>query len=94
MDDEQKFLRFLRIKRRRAGKEPIAWEGVGRFGMVGWSICVPILLGLLLGWWLDKRTEDSHFWTTALLFTGLIFGCVNTAYWLFKAYDEMKEPRR
>jgi ATP synthase protein I len=95
-DEEKKFLHTLAAKERRSieangGKEQIVWEGVGRFGMVGWSITVPVLVGLLLGWVLDRVTGHHHHWVTVLFFVGLITGCVSTAYWLFKECDEIEE---
>ena len=97
-DEEKKFLHKLAAKERRTveakeGKETIAWEGVGRFGMVGWSVCGPVLLGLLVGWILDRITGHHHLWVTTLFFIGLVIGCVSTAYWLFKEYGEIEEDK-
>ena len=96
--EEKKFLHTLATKERRTvgAKEeggPIAWEGVGRFGMVGWSISAPVLVGILFGWLLDRVTGYHHLWVTVFFFAGLIFGCVSTAYWLFKEYDEIEEDQ-
>jgi ATP synthase protein I len=97
-DEEKKFLHMLAAKERRTveakeGKETIAWEGVGRFGMVGWSVTVPVLVALLIGWVLDRITGYHHLWVTVFFFIGLIVGCVNTVYWLFKEYGEIDEDK-
>ena len=31
------------------------WFGFGMFGLIGWSVAVPTLLGAGLGLWLDKH---------------------------------------
>ena len=60
------------------------WSGFGLFGMVGWSVAVPTLLGVLLGWWLDKKYPRHFSWTLTGLLTGLIFGCVIAWNWVSK----------
>ena len=94
-DEEKKFLHTLAAKEHRTvdakeDKDSIAWEGVGRFGMVGWSVTVPVLVAILIGWALDRITGHHHLWVTVSFFIGLIAGCVNTAYWLFKEYGEIE----
>ena len=94
-EEEKKFLHTLAAKKRKPDTEAqIAWEGVGRFGMVGWSFTIPVLGGLFLGWLLDRAVGHGHFWMTMLFFGGLILGCVSTAYWLFLEYDEIEEPHK
>lgn len=58
------------------------WFGLGMFGLVGWAVAMPALLGLGLGWWLDKRVEAGFSWTLALLVAGICLGCLNAWYWL------------
>ena len=43
--------RKLRAERR---KKRSPWMGIGMFGIVGWTITTPTVLGVLLGYWLDK----------------------------------------
>ena len=91
MSGKEELLKALAAKQQRSAEDhsQIAWEGIGRFGMVGWSITLPILGGLLLGWFIDNATGHGHFWMTMLFFAGLIFGCISTAYWLFRECDEI-----
>lgn len=56
--------------------------GLGMFGMIGWSITVPALLGTALGVWLDSRYPESFSWTITLLFTGLFVGCLTAWMWV------------
>jgi ATP synthase protein I len=58
------------------------WAGLGMLGLIGWSVCVPTLLGAWLGRWLDERHPGKHGWTLALLIAGLCLGCANAAHWI------------
>lgn len=71
-------------RRRRARTRPGRglWFGLGMFGLVGWSVAVPMLLGIALGIWLDRLWQDRVSWTLTLLFLGLIVGCRNAWYWI------------
>lgn len=60
------------------------WSGLGLFGMVGWSIAVPSLLGAALGVWLDKNYQQSFSWTLSLLVAGLMLGCLIAWNWVQK----------
>ncbi len=58
------------------------WYGLGMFGMIGWSVTVPALLGTALGVWLDNHHPQSFSWTITLLFTGLFVGGVTAWMWI------------
>lgn len=60
------------------------WTGLGLFGMVGWSVMIPTLLGIALGIWIDKRFPSPYSWTLMLLFVGLVLGCWSAWYWIQK----------
>jgi ATP synthase protein I len=60
------------------------WQGLGMLGLIGWSVCLPTLLGALLGRWLDGHHPGTHTWTLALLVAGLCLGCANAGRWLNK----------
>lgn len=65
------------------------WFGLGMFGMVGWSVVVPTLLGALLGLWLDKAYPQSFSWTLTLLMLGLVLGGFIAAHWVSKEDKEI-----
>ncbi len=67
------------------------WFGLGMFGMVGWSVAVPALLGALLGLWFDKIYRQSFSWTLSLLIVGLFIGCLIAWYWVAKENKEMHQ---
>jgi ATP synthase protein I len=71
-----------RILREKSKPKHSILFGLGMFGLVGWSVVVPTVLGTLLGIWLDKRFPAKHSWTLTLLIIGLIVGCVTAWHWV------------
>lgn len=65
------------------------WAGLGLFGMVGWSIVVPTILGAALGMWLDKHYKNDFSWTLSLLVAGLMLGCLIAWNWVQKENNEI-----
>lgn len=90
--------RELRKVRARRTKDRTFWVGLGMFGMVGWSIAVPTLAGVLLGLWIDRNWPGPFSWTLALLLAGVTVGCFSAWYWVSeerKVIDEQEqEPPR
>lgn len=81
-----------KIKARRRSNYSI-WMGFGMFGLVGWSVVVPALLGAALGRWLDKRFPGTHSWTLTFLIIGLISGCLNAWYWVDKENKKIQQEQ-
>jgi ATP synthase protein I len=71
-----------RLKARRTPAQ--VWSGLGMLGLIGWSVCLPTLLGAWLGVWLDKHHPGTHAWTLGLLVAGLCVGCANAWHWITK----------
>jgi len=65
------------------------WFGLGMSGLIGWSVAVPTLAGVLIGAWLDRRWPGGHSWTLALLVAGLVIGCANAWHWLSQQQEAM-----
>ena len=63
--------------------------GLGLYGMVGWSVAVPTLLGAAFGLWLDKNYKVNFSWTLSLLITGLMLGCLIAWNWINKENKEI-----
>lgn len=59
-----------------------AWFGLGMFGLVGWSVAVPTLIGIAVGLWLDHQWPGRPSWTLTLLIIGVALGCLNAWYWV------------
>lgn len=62
--------------------ENSALTGLALFGIVGWSVMIPTLLGLALGIWIDRRFPVPYSWTLMLLLLGISLGCLNAWYWI------------
>lgn len=74
-----------RAERKRRAREqgrPTTWFGLGMFGLVGWSVAIPALLGIILGVWLDQRWPGQVSWTLTFLIIGVALGCLNAWYWV------------
>ncbi len=69
-----------KIKAQEEGSEIMF--GLGLFGIVGWSIAVPTLMGIFLGVFLDKKFTQSFSWTLTLLFAGVVIGSLNAWHWI------------
>lgn len=95
-DDYRDFSREIQVKEERKLKAKrkrlhTIWMGFGMFGLVGWSVAIPTLLGIMLGIWLDKNCPQHFSWTLTLLFIGLISGCLNAWYWVSSENRKMEE---
>jgi ATP synthase protein I len=62
--------------------------GLGVFGVVGWSVAIPTLLGIALGIWIDQRWPSQYSWTLMLLFVGVLLGCLNAWFWVESSHRE------
>lgn len=70
-----------KLRARRETARP-TWYWLGMFGIVGWSIAIPTVLGAMLGAWIDRRWPGSVSWTLNLLIIGLLIGCVHAWLWV------------
>ncbi|HUS75156.1 MAG TPA: AtpZ/AtpI family protein [Methanothrix sp.] len=88
-EDEIAAKEARKIKARR-GRARGIWFGLGMMGVIGWSVAVPALVGVLLGVWIDINYPGPVSWTLTLLFVGLAVGCVNAWYWIKKEQKEIE----
>ncbi len=65
------------------------WSGLGLFGIIGWSIVLPTVLGAASGIWLDNNYKGDFSWTLSLLVGGLMMGCVIAWNWIEKENKEI-----
>ncbi len=72
--------RQMEEARRRHRQSP--WYGLGMFGLVGWSVAVPVVAGIALGAWIDRRWPGEVSWTLTLLIGGAILGGFHAWYWI------------
>ena len=90
-DDLEEIVRRKSLRRQRArrGGDVSIWSYLGTFGLVGWTVAVPTLLGLLIGLYVEDRwAEDSN----RVVITGLVLGAaVGSAmawYWVRRESEE------
>ena len=67
------------------------WLGFGAFGIIGWSVALPTLLGAALGLWLDHHHPGRHSWTLTLLIVGLFVGCSVAWNWVARENKEIRK---
>lgn len=71
-----------RMAKARNKHQQSAWYGLGMFGLVGWSVAVPIVAGAALGVWIDAGWPSDTSWTLILILSGAALGCLNAWYWV------------
>ena len=82
-----------KIRARRESDRTI-WFGLGMFGVIGWSVAVPTVLGVALGLWIDKNWPSGFSWTIAMLLAGVTLGAFNAWYWVAREQQAMDEERK
>ncbi len=75
----QKEARKLKARRE---EERNAWFWLGMFGLVGWAVAIPTVLGVALGVWIDTKWPSQYAWTLMFLLIGVVLGCFNAWYWI------------
>jgi len=70
-----------KLKTRQQNTQEV-WFWLGMFGIVGWSIAVPTLMGVAAGVWIDTKWPSRYSWTLMLLMAGVMLGCLNAWYWV------------
>jgi len=78
---DRKSVRRARARRRSPGT---IWSWMGTFGLVGWTVAVPTLLGVAFGVFLDGRTDGSVSFTITFLVVGAAVGVTMAWYWVRK----------
>jgi len=72
-----------RLKARaQKGMGTMAW--IGTLGIIGWSITLPLLIGIALGRWLERVFPGKYSFTLMFMFAGLVLGCVIAWRWVEK----------
>ena len=85
---KRKEKRKLRAQRK---KGQGIWFGLGLFGVIGWSVMLPTLIGIAVGIWADRKWPSQISWTLIFLFMGIILGCLNAWYWVEKERKSIEE---
>lgn len=72
-------------KEGRDNPEPSLGVRLGQIGILGWTIIVPTLIGVLIGRWLDRTFETGVFFTAPLIMIGAAFGLWSAWKWMNRA---------
>ena len=79
-----------KLKARRGGDG--SWSALGMFGVIGWSVAAPTVLGVLLGrWWDARHPRAAHPVTLMLLVAGLLIGCASAWYWVAQEQAALRD---
>jgi len=68
--------------RARRERRRLVWFGLGAMGVVGWSVAIPTVLGVLAGHWLDSHHPGPVSWSLTLLVIGAALGGLSAWRWL------------
>ncbi len=76
----QKMRRAVRLREERSERwkkegERSIWQNLSMIGALGWLIVTPILIGILIGRWLDRAFDTGIFFSGAFIFLGVALGC-------------------
>jgi ATP synthase protein I len=74
-------------------KDKSHWFGLGMFGVVGWSVALPVVGAVFLGIWVDQKWPGPYSWTLMLLVLGLTAGCLNAWTWISRERKSIKNER-
>ncbi len=68
-------------------KQWTIWRAFGTLSQIGWSIVLPVVLGILIGMWADARWHSGISLTLIGMLIGTLFGTIS-AWFLAKKYTE------
>ena len=74
-----------RARQERDDPEPSLGARFGQIGVLGWMMVLPILLGLLLGRWLDRLAGSGVLFSAALLLLGAVIGFWSGWKWMHRS---------
>ncbi|HDQ05075.1 MAG TPA: ATPase F0F1 [Deltaproteobacteria bacterium] len=72
-------------------KDQTVWFGLGMFGIVGWAVAIPTLVGIALGLWIDRTWPSQYSWALMFLIAGVLLGSINATYWIRKVRNSIIE---
>jgi ATP synthase protein I len=84
--------RVARKLRARSSRRQSLWAGLRMSGLIGWSVVLPVLLGVAAVVWIDARWPSRFSWTVTLLFLGLAAGCYGAWSWIERERRRIRPP--
>ncbi len=71
-----------RARQGESSPEPSLGARLGQVGVLGWAIVLPILLGLIVGRWLDRLLASGVMFSAALIMLGAAVGFWSAWRWM------------
>ena len=68
----------------REDREPTIATRLGQIGVLGWAIVAPILLGVVVGRWLDSTFKSGIFFTAPMIMLGAVAGMWTAWRWMHR----------
>lgn len=96
VDDATRSLVERKAQRRahaQQNRSSALWYGLGTMGVVGWSVAVPTVLGVLIGLWLDENVPMSFSWVLTGLTGGIFLGSLNAWSWISSERQKIQARR-
>lgn len=73
-------------------QKPIVLKAFSLFGLIGWSVAVPVAAMAYLGLWVDKKYPSENIsYTLYFVLFGLVAGCYNAYRWLKKESNQLEK---
>ena len=73
-----------RTRRFHDDPEPSFASRLGQIGVLGWAIVAPILIGVVIGRWLDWALKTGIFFTAPLIMLGAAAGLWTAWRWMHR----------
>ena len=80
--------RTQRMQKTRDEPQYSPLNGLGVFGVIGWSVAIPTVGGAFLGMWLNRVAPQSFSWPIALILGGVVLGGMVAWSWIDKTRDK------
>ena len=80
--------RTQRMQKTRDEPQYSPLNGLGVFGVIGWSVAIPTVGGAFLGMWLNRVAPQSFSWPIALILGGVVLGGLVAWGWIDKTRDK------
>ncbi len=73
-----------RAEAARDEREPSFAARLGQIGVLGWAIVTPVLIGVVIGRWLDRTFDTGVFYTAPLIMLGAAAGLWTAWRWMHR----------
>jgi ATP synthase protein I len=65
--------------------EPSLANRLGQIGVLGWATVIPILIGLVVGHWMDRLFSTGIMFSAALIMLGAVLGMWSAWKWMHRS---------